>query len=99
TGAEVGRRCGRPDEAATVHFGSTASSSEPISGSHGTTAGARSIAVVGSFSPCPVRTQTTVPSAPYLSSPATDAADAGSQNTPPFIPRNAYASRISASDT
>ena len=44
-------------------------------------------------------TQTTRPSAPFFSSPATDAADAGSQNTPSRAPSSEYASRISASDT
>ena len=53
-----------------------------MSGSHGITGLARFIAVCGSFSPWPVSTHTTRPSAPLASSPATDAAEAGSQNTP-----------------
>ena len=83
--AEVGRRGGDADEAAALHAApSTARSTAPISGSHGTTAPARSSAVCGSFRPWPVSTHATrsAPSAPYLSRPATDAADAGSQNTP-----------------
>src|SRR5580658_1555043 len=46
-------------------------------------------AVSGSFRPCPVSVQTTIdpglsrPAAAYLSSPATEAADAGSAKTPP----------------
>src|SRR5947208_12852449 len=95
---EVRRRRRHADQAATVQA-RTADSSASNSGPHETTPGAWSIAVVGSFSPCPVSTQTTVPSAPYFNNPATHAADAGSQNTPSFIPRNAYASRISASET
>src|SRR3954452_6866698 len=98
TGAEIRRARGDANQSAPIHA-STADSRAPNSGSHEITPGARSIAVVGSFSPCPVSTQTTVPSTPYFNRPATDAADAGSQNTPSFIPRNAYASRISASET
>ena len=46
-------------------------------------------AVCGSFRPWPVSTQTTrsAPSTPCVSSPATEAADAGSQNTPSLAAR------------
>lgn len=55
------------------------------------------IAVSGSFKPCPVNVQTTV--SPFLNipflcifiTPAKDAADAGSQNTPSFEARSLYA--------
>ena len=53
-----------------------------MSGSHGITGLARFMAVCGSLRPWPVSTHTTRPSAPLASSPATDAAEAGSQNTP-----------------
>src|ERR1700736_1929581 len=59
------------------------------------------IARSGSFSPCPVNTQTTVdPSGtPCLMSPATDADEAASQKTDWRWARNVYASRISSSVT
>ena len=59
------------------------------------------IARSGSLSPFPVRTQTTVePSAtPTLRRPATEAADAGSQNTDSFVAKKRYAARISSSVT
>ena len=70
-------------------------------GSQGTTEEERASAVWGSFNPWPVRTHTTrEPSGtPCFSTPATDAAEAGSQNTPSDAPRNSYAARISSSVT
>src|SRR5690606_26282937 len=62
-------------------------------------------AVSGSFSPCPVSTHThrlrrsTSPACTAARSPATLAADAGSQNTPSRRATSRYASRISASET
>ena len=55
-----------------------------MSGSQGTTEPAWASAVWGSLRPWPVSTQAilSAPSAPLASSPATPAADAGSQNTP-----------------
>src|SRR5271156_2688315 len=55
----------------------------------------------GSLRPLPVRTQTTVEEGgtPTLRSPATEAADAASQNTPSSEARNRYAPRISSSVT
>src|SRR5205085_10340327 len=88
-----------PQHAVAPHDPSTARSTSTKFGSHGITGATRASAVVGSFSPWPVRTQTTRPSAPYLRSPATAAADAGSQKTPSRSPRSEYASRISSSDT
>ena len=44
-------------------------------------------------------TQTTRPCAPYLSRPATDAAEAGSQKMPSRAPSSEYASSISSSET
>src|SRR5271166_1229969 len=61
-------------------------------------------AVSGSFRPWPVSVHTTTepglssPAPAYLSSPATDAADAGSANTPPLA-ISRYAARISESVT
>src|SRR5208283_3941559 len=61
-------------------------------------------AVSGSFRPWPVSVHTTtepglsIPAPAYLSSPATDAADAGSANTPPLAIKR-YAARISESVT
>src|SRR4051794_1320369 len=100
-GPEVGRRGGDADDAAAVHQPTTAFSTAAISGSHGTTAPTWSSAVCGSFSPWPVRTHATrpAPSAPYFRSPATDAALAGSQNTPSRCASVRYAPRISSSDT
>ncbi len=62
-------------------------------------------AVVGSLSPLPVRTQTTVasrsssPARTALATPATEAADDGSQNTPSSRARSRCAARISSSVT
>src|SRR4029453_13569613 len=96
-GAEVGRRGRHPDAAVAPHP-RTARSTLSMSGSQGTTLEARFIAVCGSLRPCPVSTHTTRPSAPFFKSPATDAADAGSQNTPSLAPSSAYASRVSGAD-
>ena len=82
-----------------AHTASTARSTSSRSGPQVTTEAAWLIAVVGSLSPCPVRTQTTRPSAPYLRSPATDAAEAGSQKMPSRLPSRSYAERISSSVT
>src|SRR5581483_10566304 len=72
--AEVGRGGGDADQAPAPegHQPSTARSTAPSSGSHGSTAGASSRAVWGSFNPWPVRMQATrrAPSAPYSSRPA-----------------------------
>ena len=59
------------------------------------------MAMSGSFNPCPVSTHTTVaPSGtPSRNAPATDAADAGSQNTDSSSARMRYAARISSSVT
>ena len=80
---EVGRG-GRDADAPTRLTARTACSTASMSGSQGTTEPAWPSAVCGSFSPWPVSTQTTrsAPSAPCASSPATLAAEAGSQNTP-----------------
>src|SRR3954469_15090429 len=97
--AEVGRRRGHPHDSVPPHGASTARSTASIDTSQGTTCAARFRAVCGSFSPWPVSTQTTRPDAPYFRSPATDAAEAGSQKTPSRAPSSAYASRISSSLT
>src|SRR5436305_11694879 len=78
------------DAASTERHSSTARSSADSSGSHGITAGAWESAVSGSFSPWPVRTQTTRRAcpAPCSSRPATLAADAGSQKIPSREARN-----------
>src|SRR2546423_2832226 len=98
-GAEVGRRRRHPHDPVPPHGASTARSTASIETSHGTTWAARARAVCGSFRPCPVSTHTTRPDAPYFSSPATDAADAGSQKTASREPSSEYASRISSSVT
>src|ERR1019366_5222378 len=69
---------------------STARSIAPSSGSHGKTAPACSSATCGSLRPWPVSTHTTrwASRAPWTISPATLAAEAGSQNTPSFAARN-----------
>src|SRR5215207_3589973 len=83
--AEVGRRRRHAHHPVAPHS-STARSTLSMSGSHGTTLAARFIAVCGSFSPWPVSTHTTRPSAPFFKRPATEAAEAGSQNTPSRAP-------------
>src|SRR5947209_10220811 len=82
-GPQVGRRGGHAHHPAPVHD-STASSRTASSASQVTSPKSWSSAVCGSFRPWPVSTQATcsAPSAPYLSSPATEAAEAGSQKTP-----------------
>src|SRR5579859_5590505 len=96
---EVGRggRDANQPPAPQAHPGpSTARSIASSVASQGTTADAWSSAVWGSFSPWPVRTQTrrSAPPGPCVSSPATPAAEAGSQKTPSWAARKRYASRI-----
>ena len=78
-----------PQALAGLVHSRTAFSTAAMSGSQGTTAPAWESAVCGSLRPWPVSTQTTrsAPSTPWASSPATDAALAGSQNTPSWAAR------------
>src|SRR3954447_3092645 len=79
--AQVRRGRRHAHDPAPLHGARTACSTASIEASQGITYEACESAVCGSFRPWPVSTHTTLPDAPYLSSPATDAADAGSQNT------------------
>ena len=89
-GPRLAEERGTRDTVRSRSHSSTARSTAAMSGSQGTTAPAWVSAVCGSFSPWPVSTQTTrsAPSTPWVSSPATDAAAAGSQNTPSLAARN-----------
>src|SRR5262249_39792207 len=90
TRPEVGRGGRHAHEAVPRGHSNTARSTAPRWFSQLITAGALESAVSGSLRPWPVRTQTTdsgsgAPStvgSPWASSPATEAAEAGSQKTP-----------------